>query len=133
MAIVELRPSSATTSTTPTGSSSDGVGYGLCRRLPDCYVFKLENDAEVTDTISVHGCPSTADFANTYTLGGIDVTAAVEAGTQQFSLQPGKRTIALKIDAAPGVASGLRSCAIAATLGDEVANSDIVVAQLSIG
>lgn len=113
-------------SQTASGTDSAGGARG--------YIFKVENDATATDTISLQGCASTADFAVTYTLNGADVTAAVTAGTQQFTLQPaGRRSIRVTIDAAPGVANGFTSCALAATSANDAAKSDTVVAQLSIG
>ena len=113
-------------SQTASGTDSAGGARG--------YIFKVENDATATDTISLQGCASTADFAVTYTLNGADVTAAVTAGTRQFTRsRPAGGRSGLTIDAAPGVANGFTSCALAATSANDAAKSDTVVAQLSIG
>ena len=71
-----------------------------------------------------------------YANNGVDVTAAVNAGTQQFAtVAPGeRRTMSVTIASQPGTANGATtSCAIKATSVGDSAKSDTVVARLTVG
>jgi Tol biopolymer transport system component len=93
----------------------------------------VEHDGSAVDRVSVLGCGTTKGFTVGYRVGGVDVTAAVLAGT--YALGPADPDASVAIDltiaVSPTVALGrTKACAVTATSATDATKLDQVAVQV---